>query len=146
MLGIRGVVIGKKSPGVGCIACNNRRMKRLVLVVIAILVLGAGVHYYYKQSTRIMLVATPSRGALSNVTEKGEPMYPSMRVDFDVKNYEPQGGEIVTFGDDGKTALGYTTPTNTRHDFHEPGTYTVKLEYKGAILAETKVVVLPLSR
>ncbi len=118
-------------------------MKKLLLVGAGILILGA-VAYYYVQSARITLVASPSKGALSAVTATGEPTFPSLMVDFDVKNYEPQGGEFVVFGDGEKSALGYTTPTNSRHDFHEPGTYTVKLEYKGAILAETTVEVSPL--
>jgi peptidoglycan hydrolase-like protein with peptidoglycan-binding domain len=102
------------------------------------------------------LIANPSSGALSS-TYQGQTTSPTMWVDFTVKNYTLRGGEIIKFGDGTESALGYSSSTNARHDYHTAGTYTVKLvlpmheEYVNQtftlmaeqLIASTAVTVLP---
>ncbi|MBI4128130.1 MAG: peptidoglycan-binding protein, partial [Parcubacteria group bacterium] len=73
-------------------------------------------------TSNVTLMASPSSGVLSAAYGT-----PTLWVDFNVSNYTPVGGEIVDFGDGSRSALGYTTRTNSRHDYHKAGTYTVRL-------------------
>ena len=83
--------------------------------------------------TSASITTSPSSGSLSNGT---------LWVDTVVSNYKPQGNELVDFGDGSRYALGYTTPLNNRHDYHTPGTYTVRLlSGSGGTLATATVTV-----
>jgi hypothetical protein len=85
--------------------------------------------------TKPSITASPASGTLSGSS-------PTLWVDFVVQNYEPKGTELVDFGDGTKSALGYTNAYNSRHDYHLPGTYTVKLLSGNTIIAQTQVNVL----
>ncbi|MDO8481941.1 MAG: peptidoglycan-binding domain-containing protein [bacterium] len=80
----------------------------------------------------LTLTASPTSGNLANGT---------LWVDFNVSNYQIQGGETISFGDGYTSALGYTTLYNSRHDYHTAGTYTVKLIRNGSVLTTTQVTV-----
>ncbi len=72
----------------------------------------------------VTLVATPSRATLSS-TYQGQPTYPTAWVEFTIKNFTSEGDEVIYFGDGSKSAINH--PSSNRHDYHTPGTYTVKL-------------------
>ncbi len=77
--------------------------------------------------------ASPSSGSLSNGT---------LWVSTLVSNYTPQGNELVDFGDGSRYALGYLSQLDNRHDYHSPGTYTVRLlDGSGNTLSTTMVTV-----
>lgn len=80
------------------------------------------------------LSASPASGALTGAS-------PTLWVDFVVNNYTPNGTELVDFGDGTKSALGYTTAYNSRHDYHSAGVYTVKVLSGSTVIATTQVTV-----
>ncbi len=88
-------------------------------------------------SAQPSISASPSSGTLTGAS-------PTLWVDFVVSNYSPVGNEIVDFGDGSRSALGYTTSLNSRHDYNSSGTYSVKLlSGNSTTLAMTQVTVLP---
>ncbi len=93
---------------------------------------------FFCKNTQPSITASPSSGTLTGDS-------PTLWVDFTINNYSPIGGEIVYFGDGSKSALGYTTIFNSRHDYHSSGTYTVKLLSGSVVVATTQVLVNPMT-
>lgn len=118
-------VYGSPSVTLGAYAADNTVAKCIATVSVV------------APSVAATITASPSSGALSGVS-------PTLWVDFKVNNYTPTGGEIIDFGDGTKAALGYTTATDARHDYHTAGTFMVILKNAaGTSIASTQVVVSP---
>lgn len=79
------------------------------------------------------LTASPTSGTLNSNRV--------LWVDVDVTGYTPLGTEIIDYGDGTQSALGYTASTNGRHDYHTPGTYTIRLMNENNVIATTQVMV-----